>query len=212
MAGVTDMWLPVDVKNGLGIWISQSVSGAAARGASRLMNQAHRHAQFSGPDTVKGSSRVARRAGTAAAVARLHDCHPHLTAASIGERLGVSERTVPGHWRPACSPAGPAASRGRIWSCPRWCWSPEPRITSRCRVLAAARAGGCVSCRVTDGRCLDVRGRVGRPWTQSWAAGQRCRAPAAGRCGVRAGRRAPAAVTAQGTKPARSPARAGGLA
>lgn len=39
--------------------------------------------------------RAARRAGTAAAVARLHYRHPHLTAASIGERLGVSERTVP---------------------------------------------------------------------------------------------------------------------
>jgi hypothetical protein len=49
-------------------------------------------------------------------------------------------------------------------------------------VVPTARAGGCLACRLLDGPCLDVRGRVGRPCTQPWAAGQR----------------APAAVTAQG--------------
>ena len=62
-----------------------------------------------GPDTVKRSSRAASRAGTAVAVARLHDRHPHLTAASIGERLGVSERTVRRHLAARTAPPGPAA-------------------------------------------------------------------------------------------------------
>jgi hypothetical protein len=77
-----------------------------ARGASRLMNQAHRHAQSMGPDTVKGSSRAARRAGTAAAVARLRDRHPRLTA-SIGERLGITDWTVSRH-------CGQRAARRRV--------------------------------------------------------------------------------------------------
>ena len=174
------------------------------------MNQAHRHAQSSGPDTVKGSSRAARRAGTAAAVARLHDGHPHLTAASIGERLGV-ERTVLRHWRPACSPAGPAASRGRIWSCPRWCCSPEVCMTQQVpraghgscgRLLLPAHGWSC---------CLDS----GVSWVfhalQPWAAGQRRPAHAvAGRL----------YATQAGRPPSRSPPRvslaapsgAGGLA
>jgi hypothetical protein len=62
-----------------------------------------------GPDTVKRSSRAAGRAGTAAAVARLHDRHPAMTAASIGERLGVSERTVRRHLAARTAPPRPAA-------------------------------------------------------------------------------------------------------
>jgi len=87
------------------------------------MNQAHRHAQSNGPDTVKGSSRAARRAGTAAAVARLHDRHLHLTAVSICERLGVSERTVSRDYGQGAARWGRVANRDRIWTRPRWCCS-----------------------------------------------------------------------------------------
>lgn len=61
------------------------------------------------PDTRNRSSRGASRAGTAAAVARLHDRHPAMTAASIGERLGVSERTVRRHLAARTAPPRPAA-------------------------------------------------------------------------------------------------------
>jgi hypothetical protein len=51
------------------------------------------------PDMAARPSRGSRsgKAGTAAAVARLRDRHPAMTAARIGQKLGVSERTVRRH-------------------------------------------------------------------------------------------------------------------
>jgi len=51
-------------------------------------------------------------AGTAAAVARLRDRYPTMTAARIGQKLGVSERTVRRHLAHRTSPPQPAP-RGR---------------------------------------------------------------------------------------------------
>ena len=45
----------------------------------------------------KRTPRRTRRAGTAAAVARLRDRHPDMTAADIARRLGVTDRTVRRH-------------------------------------------------------------------------------------------------------------------
>jgi hypothetical protein len=82
------------------------------------------------PDTAARPSRGSGsgKAGTAAAVARLRDRHPSMTAARIGQKLGVSERTVRRHLayrndppprepaprgrRPA-PPAAPDGRRGR---------------------------------------------------------------------------------------------------
>jgi hypothetical protein len=50
-----------------------------------------------GPDRSRSPRRSPRRAGTAAAVARLRDRHPDMTAADIARRLGVSDRTVRRH-------------------------------------------------------------------------------------------------------------------
>ena len=49
------------------------------------------------PGTAARPSRGTGKAGTAAAVARLRDRHPAMTAARIGQKLGVSERTVRRH-------------------------------------------------------------------------------------------------------------------
>jgi DNA-binding transcriptional ArsR family regulator len=59
------------------------------------------------PDTRPARKRTPRRAGTAAAVARLRDRNPSLSAAEIAARLGVSDRTVRRHL--AASVAEPAA-------------------------------------------------------------------------------------------------------
>jgi DNA-binding CsgD family transcriptional regulator len=67
------------------------------------------------PDTAARSSRRSGKAGTAAAVARLRDRHPAMTAARIGQKLGVSERTVRRHLAHGTDPPpqpGPAP-RGR---------------------------------------------------------------------------------------------------
>jgi HTH domain len=66
------------------------------------------------PDTAARSSRRSGKAGTAAAVARLRDRHPSMTAARIGQKLGVSERTVRRHLAPRTGPPEPGpAPRGR---------------------------------------------------------------------------------------------------
>ncbi|HUY44211.1 MAG TPA: HTH domain-containing protein [Streptosporangiaceae bacterium] len=67
------------------------------------------------PDTAARPSRGSGKAGTAAAVARLRDRHPAMTAARIGQKLGVSERTVRRHLahRTGPPPPQPELSRGR---------------------------------------------------------------------------------------------------
>ncbi|MGI8449111.1 MAG: hypothetical protein ACR2MP_18415 [Streptosporangiaceae bacterium] len=60
------------------------------------------------PDTAKRTPRGSGKGGTAAAAARLHDRHPAMTAASIGKRLGVSERTVRRHLANRSDPPPPA--------------------------------------------------------------------------------------------------------
>ena len=69
------------------------------------------------PDTAARSSRRSGKAGTAAAVARLRDRHPAMTAARIGQKLGVSERTVRRHLahrtNPPPAPREPAPRRHR---------------------------------------------------------------------------------------------------
>ncbi len=68
------------------------------------------------PDTAARSSRGTGRAGTAAAVAWLRDRHPAMTAARIGKKLGVSERTVRRHLAHRIDPPPPPrkpAPRGR---------------------------------------------------------------------------------------------------
>jgi hypothetical protein len=68
------------------------------------------------PDTAARSSRGSGKAGTAAAVARLRDRHPSMTAARIGQKLGVSERTVRRHLAHRTGPPPPEpgpAPRGR---------------------------------------------------------------------------------------------------
>ena len=66
------------------------------------------------PDTAARSPRGSGKAGTAAAVARLRDRHPAMTAARIGQKLGISERTVRRHLAHRTGPpeSGPAP-RGR---------------------------------------------------------------------------------------------------
>ena len=61
------------------------------------------------PDTAARPSRGSGtgKAGTAAAVARLRDRHPAMTAARIGQKLGVSERTVRRHLAHRNSPPPP---------------------------------------------------------------------------------------------------------
>jgi hypothetical protein len=59
------------------------------------------------PDTAARPSRGTGKAGTAAAVARLRDRHPAMTAARIGQRLGVSERTVRRHLAHRTGPPPP---------------------------------------------------------------------------------------------------------
>jgi hypothetical protein len=79
------------------------------------------------PDTHPGAVRRPSRgsgtgrAGTAAAVARLRDRHPAMTAARIGERLGVSERTVRRHLAHRTDPPPPEpgpAPRGHLPASP----------------------------------------------------------------------------------------------
>jgi HTH domain/Protein of unknown function (DUF2637) len=70
------------------------------------------------PDTAarpsRGSGSGSGKAGTAAAVARLRDRHPAMTAARIGQKLGVSERTVRRHLAHRTDPPEPGpAPRGR---------------------------------------------------------------------------------------------------
>jgi len=49
------------------------------------------------PAAGAASKRTPRRTGTAAAVARLRDRHPDMSAADIARRLGVTDRTVRRH-------------------------------------------------------------------------------------------------------------------
>ncbi len=68
------------------------------------------------PDTAARPSRGSGKAGTAAAVARLRDRHPAMTAARIGQKLGVSKRTVRRHLAHRNDPPPPPrepAPRGR---------------------------------------------------------------------------------------------------
>jgi hypothetical protein len=72
------------------------------------------------PDRFPDTARPSRRTGkgsTAAAVARLRDRHPAMTAAGISKRLGVSERTVRRHLA-ARSDAPPRARPGAVASAP----------------------------------------------------------------------------------------------
>jgi hypothetical protein len=61
------------------------------------------------PDTAARPSRGSGsgKAGTAVAVARLRDRHPAMTAARIGQKLGVSERTVRRHLAHRTGPPPP---------------------------------------------------------------------------------------------------------
>jgi DNA-binding CsgD family transcriptional regulator len=61
-------------------------------------------------DTRRPSTRTPRRAGTAAAVARLRARHPDLSAADIAARLGVSDRTVRRHLATLTPDPAPAAA------------------------------------------------------------------------------------------------------
>jgi HTH domain len=65
------------------------------------------------PDTAARPSRRTGKAGTAAAVAQLRDRHPSMTAARIGQKLGVSERTVRRHLAHRTDSPPPGPPRGR---------------------------------------------------------------------------------------------------
>lgn len=62
------------------------------------------------PARTQSPRRTPGRTGTAAAVARLRDRHPDMTAADIARRLGVSDRTVRRHLAARPEPAEPQSA------------------------------------------------------------------------------------------------------